>query len=476
MAVTEAITENRQYRNLYGGMFDPAQGDRTASIDISQLLLSLLFFDKIVVPDNFFFVYGPLFRHFQRLQSSSNRANDVILQLLKNKFIVPNLRKCETLIDLWTEGENIGVRPGEFLNVTKEEGEKLVQIIQPYVSGYEVWPKEMAEATTNLFGEMIYDYLSSDKSPLRIKVPEHGPKLQYAMRMAPLSGQAIIAIRRTIEDFHQLVADRMSDPKFRRGEIETFIAEQAGAKNFSYDSFNISSARDPIDCILSFIIHQVSTVYELYQASSFNLSAQLYSFHDPFLPIAALTPGFLELAEDPHVCFVDMCAEIDPTKLNAVKLIGLRAALIDEGENLFEKQVEKRTKMMASNSIDDILNFVDFCKTRYIPAILQLEPQLKRRPIASNFRRARAITGNIGGGIAIFGVLVGGLSVTVIPIVMSAISAISSATSIIGISFPDSSMTRIAPIDRISNMRREQRAWGAFIKRQNHFAPPSAAT
>ena len=235
----------------------------------------------------------------------------------------------------------------------------------------------------------------------------------------------------------------------------------------------MSSARSLTDVLLTFIIHQVSTVYELYHASSFNLSAQLYSFHDPFLPIAALTPSFLQAASDPQVYFVDLCADIDPNMLNGDVVTGLRKNLMNRGENLFEEQIEKRTQMMALMSVDAVVDFVEFCRTKYIRAILRYAPELKSKPIASGLQQSRKVSGNIGGAMSVLGIVLGQLAVTVVPMVGETVSAISTALSTMGITVADRLMSRIAPIDRLSNMRRSNRAWAAFIERQNNFGTHS---
>lgn len=444
--------------NLYGGLFDIAVGGHSI-IDKARIHSAALFYDAIVIPDGFFTAKGPLFRYLQRLAADQASEDDLLLYLHRG-VLSPALRKSDHISEIWFHGEDVGFKRGAFLSAPRDEGDKVFDYLRRHPMTHRPWPVDMAEASTAQFGTMLNNAFPSTFF-------EALTELESAFKTNNVPGftaNDATQARRLVDKFGDFVELNRSRNKFRRGEIESFIAQTLGwSEGFSYDRLIERRSVDLPHAASNAIMEAVSTIYEIYQAQQFNCHIQLYPLNDPVSSAPYVGRGvWLNNVLDSAT--VDLLPSVDFSKVRSQDILDLRALPDKHGDSLFDKA--KRLRALASTGrSDSIAELIDFCEIDYMPRLLKIAPHARRETVTKPTRRAVEIAGDVSTTTGIV-CLVLGMAGIVVPKPIEAITTIIGGA---GFSFVSRRLQKPTFLDRMLQSRHKKRTLDRLSREMSIF-------
>lgn len=373
MAVEEKlVTEVDTDDDVYGGVFDIAARQSWES-SAARLNSTLLFFDHIVIPDSFFTAKGHLSRQLLKeiMQSSHSQPEGRLLSYFKSKLFSPSLRKGEHVSDVWFDGSDYGVAPGMYQYLDSQAGDMIFGALRSIPMANKKWPQAMAAAQTTSFGELLNKYLLNSEFGLP-DVTELERSLKHGWSGAPFTDD----IKKTCENidaFKGFLENRKSDPKFRRGEIENFLANQLGFETFNYSEAWNTGVALPSHATRG-LLRSISSVYQANQASNFGLSILFSEDLDYVVSADWLqTDAFANGAIASNA--FELAPEIDFANITAADIVEIRRYHNEAGENLFEKAKSIRKRLVSDQSGDAFEVLTEFLYKEYIPLIQRKAPQ-----------------------------------------------------------------------------------------------------
>lgn len=450
------MTESLDY--LYGGLFDIALGERTA-IDKARIHAAAIFYDAIVVPDGFFTAKGPLFRHLQRLAADQASEDDLLLYLRRG-VVAPALRKGDHISDIWFNGEDVGFTRGHYLSARRDEGDKVFEYLRRHPMAHRPWPQQMAEASVADFGTMLHDAFSTEFFA-------ELSKLEAAFDTTTLRGFTAAdatQARHLVGKFEEFIERNCSRTKFRRGEIESFIATTLGwSESFSYDRLIKCRSVDLPHAASNAIMEAVSTIYEIYQAQQFRCHTQLYPLNDPAASAPYVGKGVWQY-HTLNSATVDLLPSVDFSKLRSQDILDLRALPDKNGDQLFGKA--KRLRATASTgSPEAIAELLDFCEAEYMPRLLQIAPHASRETVARPARRVLEFTGDASTTTGIVCLALGAVGFAI----AGPIEAIATIVGAASFSIVGRRLQKPTFLDRMLQSRQKERALERLSREMSMF-------
>ncbi len=414
--------------DLYGGCFDIAVG-LDGTIDLPQVRAAALFYRSILVPDGFFTARGPLFRHLQTLAERPDHpeTTDEIFQYLQNGIVLQTLRKGSHISDVWFSGENVGFIRGRFLSAPIESGDQVFSFLRGYEFPFAPWPKPMAEARTTEFGSIV-------RQAFLNPIYSNAAGLEEIFSDSSATGWSrpdAVSARRLIEGFCEFIDANYQREHFRRGEIENFIGSQLSWDEcFAYEKLYQRQRQDLSHAVAASIMETVSTVYELYQTKQFGCGVQLYPLNDPVVTASFVDPG-MRLDGGLSIAIVELCPEIDFSKLTALDVLELRRMPSSTGDSLFDKACKLRRRVSETADSDSLIGFAEFCRHEYVPRILRNRDYARRAPVAGTTLDYSVKVADVATGVGIACLALGGLVITVVPILTPYVASLAGASTVL---------------------------------------------
>ena len=376
---------------LYGGIFDLVNGYRFLSKYHNHLKFAALFYDGILVPDGYFHGYGPIAAHITKIIDKPKYIleSDIIIQFLRASIIVPALRSGDSLLANFLNGSSIGIIPGEFATLKKDDGLKVLSVIERVTETNRKvipWPKDMAVANTCLFGELLYRVLVSDKSPSSLKNVQF-PKQSLLSKLDFSTQSSLFTSQNIVNGFIDMIEQKRADVKFRRGEIENYFVDQLNIKdiegNLYHHIHNLSSTFEY--GVAHHLLNQVSTIYEAYHANQFKTVGGLFLSHDTDIVSHGLFDHMITFSEaSPDLIEgnkeILLSGSLDLSVLSAEDIIRFRNEAMIGQKPCFELYLEylHNLKSPTNNQTFKEANseFIDFLVSKYIPKIIETFPKV----------------------------------------------------------------------------------------------------
>jgi hypothetical protein len=357
---------------LFGGLLDLIETSRDFSPALNHVKISALLFDSIIVQDSWFFCDGPVVRHLRSLGDKTEAwENDDFVQFIASGIVRPALRTGSSLLDVWEGGESTGVKPGDFLTITKTDGDSFIGRVSSFAeraNAHVGFPKPLIEKNKSLFGLAVERFLREDLEPMA------GPGDFYL-----LSGD--IEIQRFVHSFREFVTANMS-ANFRRGQVEQFLASSTGLPRFSYDALEALSGQSKLGSVAFALAQDVSTLYAGTQSQLFKVRPQAFHNHDSRLMDAYLLGVENVILQVMPNCVLDLNDAFAPQYLSAADVMFIRDKLEDGA--LFKKALGLMRRCSLLSNEQTFGDLVAFLQGHYIPAIVRQFPRVRVSRYASS--------------------------------------------------------------------------------------------
>lgn len=369
---------------VYGGAVDLVNGSSLTNEGLRQLKFSALFFKHIVVPDGFFHCYGPLYTHFAHIMDRTKAAQeaDPLVRLLRAGVLVPALRRGESLYANWDRGEDVGVVPGEYLILKREDGGPMLRLVDEYTSRFAHWPPELLPDTTIRYWTAVQRVLLSPESPYTITLRDPPSELPFTQHVEWRACQALL------DDFEQYIHDNEANPHFRRGDVERLVARHLGVPFESYqEAINLVDWRDPLRTPLPslgyYLLSVSSTAYEAFQARALRTVGGLFPLHDhPFID-QGIHNALVDMSviDESNVQQDLVFGSFDVDKLSVEDILKFRReARTSDGELLFERYCELLSTLTSPRDgqrfQDANPTYITFLCQEFVPRLISIFPHL----------------------------------------------------------------------------------------------------
>ncbi len=382
-----------RFAQTYAGAVDFANGLDTDATFESHLKFQALFFEKIIVPDSYFYTLAPIVESVRRLRSLGQREDEnVTLQLLRSGVIVATLRHGESLLDNWIQGGK-GIRPGELGYLTMEEGKRVLELIEPHVAAFTRWPTA-TEWTKPAYGEELHR--------LFVNGAGGNPWIgrEELIWLEQLKGCPTKGWHSLFDRFQESIVTQMKSQDFRRAGLEQAVVDHFCLPRFNevYEFLNQrAKIRDherwPEVAVARRLLQISSTIYEAYHAGLFNCIGSLFPGY--FRPVvnAELYSRVSELNAGRPYSGGDIVPPlcIDPAKISLKNIIEFRhSGIFDQYCGML-----RQLKSGGPNEsfVDLNAQFYKFLETSYLPAILQeFSPAVDRDRLKQLGRLAQAVS------------------------------------------------------------------------------------
>ena len=360
--------------NLYGGLADLVNGSTDSKVIDRALKFAALFYEHIIVPDGFFHCYGPLATYARSLSPSALEAS-VLGRLLQHGFVVPAIREGDSIYSNWN-GSRMGVYPGEFLILKRDDGDFLGHIDE-LTATYTSWPPAMDDARSTRFGPTLMAALERERT---VSLPvEEGFKLTSAdTRWVEWQ----TAKAKMIDAVAEVVASRGGQPEFRRGDVENVVRREL--KNLgtpiplaSYDELvRPLSGKRPYD-IPTFgaayrVLTLASTVYEAYQSELLETVGGLFEGHSRWVAAGGLYRPIDKNVPESREVILRGTLDVDAISLDDI----VKFRSDTSSTSPFRRYLGQLSAVRVPGSGETFLDvngqFIEFLKTKYIPATTRL--------------------------------------------------------------------------------------------------------
>lgn len=358
--------------DLYGGFFDITRGEG-ANIDLSEVKAALLLYDKIVVPDNFFTAKGAFVDQLLKETFSPG----ILTILLKQGLIVPALRKGNSLRENWLLGPSVGIDPGRYLTISKQNGDVIFDCISDYSDLHVKWPPDMAEAKNNNFGQMCFSRVIRSN-----EVIGDISNISSRLRSHYSSAADILDLKRAenlLRDYTSEIQDNYQSAQFRRGMIENRLARslgwiEKGDPKFDYN--RVWNEPGITGRVLRGLVRITSTVYEFYQATELSTSVAFVDHRDPttileFKSDNAINSGYASTFS------VELFPLVDFVALSFERIAALRTRF---REDTFAELRARRLSFLSNPDLSNFEKLFSFANGPVLEMIKQESPESIRRP------------------------------------------------------------------------------------------------
>lgn len=395
--------------DVYGGVFDIDQG-RASKINFGEINSTLLFCDRIFVPDGFFHCYGPFSSHLigEIDRASSRFINGNLISYLRGGFIVPVVRIGESPDDVWYNGKNDGVVPGEHLVFSKEEGDYLFGALKnEVIPEYARWPKEMDPKNSEFNHESTFaTYLSQNLLDDDCGIPNDSGLDQLA-NLLPNIGVDAGEAREIVDGLsglRYLIHENAKNKKFRRGDVEEFLRQQLGQEKFIYD--RIYTMRGVVGNHFRQILNAVSSCYQRYQSDTFGISLHSGYCSDISIDLRSYT-GKSIINESFLPYNVNLMPDINTSTLTYPDLQKIR----NESPHIFVQVKELRNRLSIEYNENNFGEFLDFITNHYVPHIKSCCPNSVKYFSKNQAEFTYEIASRINDVLTVGGPIIGALSV-----------------------------------------------------------------
>ena len=368
--------------HLYGGSLDLVNGSLISGESIRQLKFGARFYKHILVPDGFFHCQGPLHTHLSRAAQLSLVAqeSDPILDLMRSGVLVPVIRRSDSLVVNLASSRDLGVVPGDFLTVTKEEGRAGLTLADRVTSHFASWPELLSPKVDSTYWLAVSRSLLSQESPYRVTMRD------------PPSGVAGVkwlewrSCQELLDDFERMLRDYEGNRHFRRGDVEKCIDRHLPFEFSSYQELlgRIDwdvPANTSLASLSYFLLSVASTAYEVNQAQAFGSVGGLFPLHDqPLIDLgihgSLVNLGVLDRANaESELAY----GSLDVDRLSIADILNFRRnAKSANGELIFDvyqRCIESLKPPQDGESFEEANpEYLQFLCDQYIPGILKMFP------------------------------------------------------------------------------------------------------
>jgi len=357
---------------LFGGILDLIETETNFSSIMDHIKVSALLFDSITVQDSWLFCNGPIVNHIKTICNDEEKwETDDFVKLLEHGIIQVALRTGSTLHDVWNNGQNCGITPGEFLTINKEDGDSFIPQLSKAIEKSEIlvpFPKPIISDNKSIFGQAVENFLSK--------------RVQTGTR----AGDYIFDIEdREIQlflDSFKNFVDKSMSQSFRRGQVEQFIADELELEKFSYSAlYNIGKGSLKGQVALS-LMEDISTLYAGTQSRLFHVRPQAFYHHDSRLLENYLVGVETTIREVMPNCVLDLSSAFSASKLHADDIVFIRNSLGDGA--YFKKALSYMDACSKNPSETTFSQLVSFLKYEYIPEIIKFFPKIRIKKLAHN--------------------------------------------------------------------------------------------
>ncbi len=373
--------------DLYGGVFDICVPECTL-IDMKLVRSALLFHDAIIIPDGFFWCYGPLLNKLEQeiKISGDDDPKGQIIDLLQYGLCIPQIRRgqdgkvYESLKDVWEVGGANGVNWDQYLIIPKERGDTLFSALHTLNIKPATWPQGMIPGTDTTTAPDPYIALIKKYFIENEGLSSINENIDRILHYHDVSKNCILkhATLKVVADFWDFIATvKVKDEReFRRGQIENHFREKYKLGKMVYDKkHNVSSIET---AVIDALLNTSSTIYELHQSLAFQCGASFFHEKDP-LVVVDNQPNFSKALDHAAsiILSLDYLNGLNVSNLTPSILSALRTH--EDHKVMFLRAKALRRSLLQDSGLvfeDDLLSFLEFVSKRYVPYMISQWPEL----------------------------------------------------------------------------------------------------
>jgi hypothetical protein len=376
--------------DYYAGIADPANGSTFALDFTTTLRWWALFFDRIIIPDKCFCVYGPLYHYLTHidLQAQSVETNDPLLLLLEAGVITPGITTDASTPDIsgaWSPANG----SDDYLNLTRKDGDNYLKQLNRFTTTCARQPKKAINEKSGKslqpsFPDLVAHFISAPDMFLDELL--HG----MAPTIPGMTAESKGSMERVCTNIREAVTEHGQDLRRRHLEDGVFrsISQEFGIRfRDIYDlglRKTLGRNNPPLSIRIRHVLAGIATLSQMLDSLRWNAIGGLLKDHVQPLVLAVhgVSP---EQFTPPALSGVATWAtgKCDLSKVPFEKVLSFRESPIFDAYKKEAVKVEMSAQGLCQRNPD----FINFLTHEYMPAIQSMARETTRNDHAQTAKK-----------------------------------------------------------------------------------------